>query len=432
LNFFGKSSGVTTSWEKHIMKIPALVLAALLIVSVSEFNFAQGEAAVPFLLLQPSPSLSAMGQTGTALPTNDPFAFVWNPAQLGNTSRQINLSYIFYPSKINWIPAFNANLELKGMAFNAGYNFKELINFPLSLGFGYSRNEIDFGEFISQTGGSIEPKDYYNAYSLGLGVDYFIQFNAGFTVKNVTSKLGSYPEAGDQSYGEAKRTVTDFGLLLNVPVLKLIDPDLRLGLENNNKLSPFFNFSVGYSKSNIGDKIYYIDPSQADPLPRIDRLGYGLTTGIDLVSGDFSINTITISFTSEADDILVTRDSTGQSSYQSTLSDLRFWKNIVNIEGDERIVSHAGFKIDLFETVSLSTGHFSGRGYQYIPKTNGYEIRAKGLFKLYASWAESPFTDFLRDDIDIVYYHTTLFSEHPFETEMSGLAFYLYNLESLF
>ena len=411
------------------MRYPAFFLALLFVISIGKNNFAQGEAAVPFLLLQPSPSLAAMGQTGTALPTNDPFGFIWNPAQLGYTSRHTNLSFIFYPSKIDWIPAFNADLELKGMAFNAGYNLKDLIDFPLSVGFGYSRNELNYGEYYYPR---FDTKDYYNAWSLGIGIDYCVQFNAGFTVKNITSNLGYYLNGEESSTAEAKRTVTDFGLLINVPVIKLIDPDLYIGFETSDKLTPFFNFSVGYSKSNIGDKIYYIDPAQADPLPRIDRLGYGINTGIDLKTGNFQINTITLSFTAEADDILITRDSTGQSSYQSTLSDLRLWKNIIDIEGDEKIVSRTGFKIDLFETLSLSTGHFSGRGYQYIPKTNGYELRAKGLFRLYALWAKDPITDFLRDHIDIVYYNTNLFAGHEFETKMSGLALYLTNLDSLF
>ena len=26
------------------------------------------------------------------------------------------------------------------------------------------------------------------------------------------------------------------------------------------QLKPIFNFSIGYSKSNIGDEVYYIDP----------------------------------------------------------------------------------------------------------------------------------------------------------------------------
>jgi hypothetical protein len=403
------------------MKTSSFLTLFILLILFSETNFAQGEAAVPFLLLQPSPSLCAMGQTGTALPTEDPFGFLWNPAQLGYTSQTNNLSFIFYPSKIDWVPVFNLDLELKAIAINAGYNFKDLTGFPLSLGFGYSNPELDYGYAGA--------KDYYHSYSLGLGVDYFVQLSIGYTIKDITSIL-SYIEGEESGRISAKRTVNDFGILLNVPVIKLIDENIKLQVDKSLFAKPSFNFSLGYSKSNIGDKIYYIDQAQADPLPRMDRLGYGITAGFDLVTNDFRINALNLSFTSEADDILITRDETSW-SYQSTLSDLKFWKNVVEIEGDDKIVSHTGTKLDFVETVSLYFGHFSGRGFDQR-KTNGVELRAKGLFKLYALWAKDPITDFIRDHIDIIYYHTNYFEYSDLETKMTGLAFYFHNLNELF
>ena len=400
-------------------------------------SFAQGEAAVPFLQLNPSPSLSAMGATGTALPTDDPFGFLWNPAQLGYTSQSNNLSYIFYPAKLEWAPTFNLDLELKGIALNAGYNFKDLIGFPLSFGFGYSNVTFNYGTFVI-TGpggpeplGTYEPEDSYNAYSFGLGVDYFVQLNIGYTIKDVSSFLADFSPNPDSGEVRAETTVNDFGILLNVPVLNLIDDNIQLQLDGNLHTQPSFNFSLGYSKSNIGDEIYYFDPAQADPLPRMDRLGYGISTGFDLISDNFKINAFNLSFTVEADDILIKRDSTG-SEYQSTLSDLKFWKNIVEIEGDEKIVSHAGTKLDFVETVTLNFGHFSGRGYPDPRETNGYEIRTKGLLKLCALWAKHPVTDFLRDHFDIRYYNTNYFANAWNETKMTGLAFYVHNLNELF
>jgi len=388
-------------------------------------NFAQGEAAVPFLLLNPSPSLSAMGTTGTALPTEDPFGFLWNPAQLGYISQTNNLSFIFYPSKLEWSPVFYVDLELKGIALNAGYNFKDLIGFPLSFGFGYSNVEFDFSLF-----GHPSSKDYFHSYSFALGVNYFAELSIGYTIKDVTSIID--PDSGEPGQIKAETTVNDFGILLNVPVIKLINEDLLLPIDGSLNGKPIFNFSLGYSKSNIGDDIYYIDPAQADPLPRIERLGYGISTGFDLVSDNFSINAFNISFTVEADDILITRASMSSDwEYQSTLSDLKFWKNIVEIEGDEKIVSHAGTKLDFVETVSLYFGHFSGRGF-YSAKTGGYEIRAKGLFKLWALWANEPITDFFGNHFDIIYYNTNYFTNHPFETNITGLAFYIHNLNELF
>jgi len=419
------------------MKTTSFLTILFLFNLVSVTNFAQGEAAVPFLLLNPSPSLSAMGATGTALPTEDPFGFIWNPAQLGYTSQSNNLSFIFYPSKLEWLPVFNLDLELKAIAFNAGYNFKDLIGFPLSFGFGYSNTNFSYGTFvITNPGGpnpvgTFEPEDYYNAYSFGLGIDYYVQLSIGYTIKDVTSILSDTPTGADSLRISAETTVNDFGILLNVPVVKLIDDEMQLQLDESLYAKPTFNFSLGYSKSNIGDEIYYFDPAQADPLPRMDRLGYGISTGFDLVSDNFRINAFNLSFTVEADDILITRDSTGNSEYQSTLSDLKFWKNIVEIEGDDKIVSHAGTKLEFVETVSLFFGHFSGRGFDERT-TTGYELRAKGLLKLCALWAKDPITYFLRDHIDIRYYNTDYFDYHPLQTKMTGLAFYVHNLNELF
>jgi hypothetical protein len=417
------------------MKTTVLFLCLFSFLLITNKTFSQGEAAVPFLLLQPSPSLSAMGQTGTALPTEDPFGLLWNPAQLGYTSQNNNFSFIFYPSKLDWLPELNADLEVKGLAFNLGYNLKDLIDFPLSVGFGYSNVEIDFGEFLrmDENGniiGTFDSKDYYHAYSLGAGIDYYAQFNAGFTFKSVTSILSDQPTGEEQGRGTAEPNVVDFGLLINVPVFKLIDKDMAIELEGDMQLKPDFNFSLGYSKSNIGDEVYYIDPDQADPLPRMDRLGYGITTGFYLLGDNFQMKVLNFALTVEADDILIDRDSTGW-DYQSTLSDLQFVKNLINVEGTEDIVSHIGLKIDLFETVSFSTGHFSGSGYGES-KTNGYELRTKGLFKLWALWAQDPITDFLRDHIDIRYYNTNYFADDWRETKMTGLALYVHNLNSLF
>jgi hypothetical protein len=415
------------------MKAKILLISLVSFIFLNNRTYSQGEAAVPFLLIQPSPSLSAMGATGTALPTEDPFGFIWNPAQLGYNSLTNNLSFIFYPSKVEWHPALNAGLELNAVAFNAGYNFEKLIGFPLSFGFGYSRTNFNLGSFLSgiYPSNTFEPREYYNAYSFGLGVDYFVQLSIGYTIKNVTSILLPYP--GEPYEIQAETKVNDYGILLNVPIIKLIDDELQLRLDESLFTKPKFNFSLGYSKSNIGDSIYYIDPAQADPLPRMDRIGYGISTGFDLISDDFKINAFNLAFTVEADDILITRDGIWgvDWEYQSTLSDLKFWKNVVQIEGDDNIVSHAGLRIDFVETFSLYFGHFSGRGF-YQRETNGYEIRAKGLFKLWALWAKDPITDFFRDHFDIRYYNTNYFADHALETKMTGLAFYIHNLDSLF
>lgn len=419
------------------MKAKFLVLSLFSLLTLTSKTYSQGEAAVPFLLQQPSPSLAAMGQTGTALPTEDPFGFLWNPAQLGYTSQNNNLSFIFYPSKLEWWPKTNLDLKVKSLAFNVGYNFKDIIDFPISIGFGYSYFELNFGEFLRTDetdptpSGSFYSMDYYKAYSVGFGIDYLVQLNGGITFKNITSILSDQPTEPGLKEAKAEPNVVDFGLLLNVPVLKLIDDNVYIPLENNLRLKPDFNFSVGYSKSNIGDEVYYIDPAQADPLPRVDRIGYAISAGFDVLDADFKMNVLNVALTVEAEDILIDRDTIDW-NYQSTLNDLKPWKNLINVEGTDKIVSHMGLKLDLFETLSLSTGHFSGRGFMDVPETGGFELRTKGIFKLWALWAKDPITNFLRDHIDIRYYNTNYFSGDWRETKMTGLALYVHNINSLF
>jgi hypothetical protein len=66
---------------------------------------AQGEAAVPFLLIQPSANLNGMAGAYTALPTNDTFGAYYNPAQLGFFGQCENFSYQYM--KVDWLPSFN-------------------------------------------------------------------------------------------------------------------------------------------------------------------------------------------------------------------------------------------------------------------------------------------------------------------------------------
>lgn len=169
-----------------------------------------------------------MGQTGTALPSEDPFAFIWNPAQLGYTSRNNNLSFNFYPSNGEWIPSF-FNYELNSLAFNLGYNLKDIVDFPLSVGIGYSNVKYNYG----LAGG----RDDCDAYSLGFGIDYYCQFNAGFTYKSITSILSDRPVGGEIGVGKAEPNVFDFGFLFNIPISTLIDNDMQFALDDKSKLN---------------------------------------------------------------------------------------------------------------------------------------------------------------------------------------------------
>ena len=104
------------------MKNCILSFVLILIFGLQSVSLSQGEAAIPFLVFPASPIQTAMGSTGTSLPTDDPYGFLLNPAQLGYTSQSNNLSFIFYPSSVDWLGS--PTLSINGIALNLGYNFK--------------------------------------------------------------------------------------------------------------------------------------------------------------------------------------------------------------------------------------------------------------------------------------------------------------------
>jgi hypothetical protein len=131
----------------------------------------------------------------------------------------------------------------------------------------------------------------------------------------------------------------------------------------------------------------------------------------------FILNAFDIAFTVDAEDILIESNVSG-SNYQSGLGDIDFSKNVIQIEGDENVVSHAGLQISLLETLVLRNGHFSGRAYG-VRKTNGIEIRAKGLLKLLEELSDSPTIKFISDHFDLRYYNTDYISTL---SKMNGIA----------
>jgi hypothetical protein len=390
-------------------------------VILNSVTIAQGEAAIPFLLLPISPSQNAMGATGTSIPTDDPYGFLFNPAQLGYTSQTTNLSFIFYPSKVKF-PNYFTELNLSGVALNLGYNFIKLVGIPLSIGFGFANPELSYTVF-ERPGG----KDYYNAYSLGIGIDYFIQFNAGITYKDITSIFAVWGiEREDEIKAEAN--TIDFGLLLNIPVIKLIDDNLSINIIDDIPIKPSFNFSTGYSQSNIGDEIYYIDEAQSDPLPRTARLGYGISLGLDFLFDESPLNVFKFDFSVDAEDILIERDwPTNDFEYQTGIGDIDIGRNIIQIEGDDKVVSRSGYRIYLMETLAITNGKYSGKGFD-LSTTSGIEIRSTGLLKMLSKYSSSKTIEFIANHFDLRYY-TSTYSQNKLDLEMDGIALFISSLE---
>lgn len=206
-------------------------------------------------------------------------------------------------------------------------------------------------------------------------------------------------------------------------------------------MKPFVNISFGYSQSNIGDEIYYVDPAQADPLPRTARLGYGISTGVDIQYEDNPLRFIGIDFTVDAEDLLLDYEYinsgglmiplTKFDGYQSFLGDINIGRNILQVKDDDNVITHAGVQFNLLESFLLKFGQMKGKSVNNR-STNGFEIRSSGLLKFLGSMSDNSIIKFISNHFDVRYYNSNYSAASDLETNIKGLAFYVHNLNSLF
>ena len=418
------------------MKASLIVISLLMSFNFLTFTYAQGLAAIPTVYLNPSPSQTGLGWTGVSYPNDDPFGFYYNPAMLGYSSQYNNISTQFYTGKVEWLPDIGGDLSYNNFAFNLGYNFKnELNGLRLSLGMGYIYSKFDLGNFYSvkyPPGTAFEGYDSFNAYGIGIALDYKVLFSLGITFKNIHSQSTGIPESDLRGPGIAAINAIDYGILLSVPVMKLIDDKCAVRLNKNSRLKPVINYSVGYSRLNIGDEVRYsgIDYDQADPLPLTARLGYTINLGINSETDNLSLNLINYNMILEADDILVEYDTLGRLSYQGLFGDIDVGKHLIQLKGDDKVVVHKGYSISFVETVTILAGSFHGRGYGYVPKTGGVIVSTRGLFKWLNSQLEMNFSKFLVDHIELRYIHSTMFQEtNPTYFSSISLSFINYSFD---
>lgn len=386
--------------------------------------YGQGEAAVPFLLITTHAEASAMGTASVALVTNDPLAIILNPAHLGMQSLNNYFSGGFNNS--DWIPIFLSDIKYQTQSLTAGINFGKLYNdYPkYSLGFGYSKVHLDLGTFIRTGSDSPEPigtfsaNEYSTQYSIGFGIEYYIKASIGATFKKIRSNLAS----------EAVMNARDYGLLFDVPVLEIISGYTNNKYELYPEIFPFFNLMFGYSKSNIGDRVVYAGLIQADPLPRTARIGTGVNMGIEIQKENFSWKPISLRWTLEESDLLVTRSQSGSWKYQPGIGDIKLFSNIFFGASNPKTERGIGWELNIFEFLAIRGGRFEDPlGSRYF-NTSGYGLNLKGIFKFISYYRPDLKQDsifgFIINHIDLQYNRSSWNpdeDEHPLTwTEFKG------------
>ena len=255
--------------------------------------------------------------------------------------------------------------------------------------------------------GKFDAEEHCDNYSFGIGLDYYVRLGLGFNFKHIESRLSPIGTEQEQGTGSASVSATDFGVLLDIPLVEMFTDLSGVSLEVAPRVSPFLDLSFGYAKLNVGDKITYVDPAQADPLPRTAVAGLSFETGLWGKSGTSDWKIASFRLARQADDILVLRYPDGTSEYQTGLGDIEFWQNVVLGHDNTKITMRRGWQIQVVEILYLRGGSVESPGLSYT--TSGYSICLGGLMKLVGLLAPGPESEeswvgFVADHFDLQFH----------------------------
>ena len=224
---------------KYLLKSVSLAL----LLSIGSLLNAQSEAGSVFLLISPGARAGGMGEAQVAV-ANDAYASYWNPAGLAYQEGS-ELAFMH----VNWLP---------NLADDMYYEF-----------LGYRKSFPNLGTI----GGHL----IYLNLGEQVRMDEYAQYQGKFT---------SYMMAGAISYSQKINETSSFGLNAKLSYQHLVE--LGTGSEKGKGTSIDFGFDVGYMKkgwllptldlgitmTNIGPKVSFIDPDQADPQPTNLTFGF--------------------------------------------------------------------------------------------------------------------------------------------------------------
>jgi hypothetical protein len=265
----------------------AVVLIALGVVSMIPGRAAaQGESAVPFLLIAPNSRAAGIGESGTGT-VDDASAIFWNPAGLAFLDGQeVSITHA------NWLPQFN----LPDLFYDH-LNYRMRID-AIGGVLGASVTYLSLGEFsvTNSSGPTVidKFKSFEYAITAGYATKAYDDLGIGINLRFIHSSLSPIGTETERGTGIASTVAVDLALMYRPQVL-----DVPL-LGDIGK-----RFSLGIDLSNIGPKVTYIDAAQADPLPTNLRVGLGYK----LLDDEYNNLTASLDFSR----LLVKRDTSGSS-----------------------------------------------------------------------------------------------------------------------
>lgn len=208
--------------------------------------------AVPILSVSPDSRSAALGEAGVAISPDANSAF-YNAGKLGFAPNKYSVSTSYTP----WLGTITDDM---GLAFLSGYakvNERSAISASLMY---FDLGEIEFRDPQNQPQGFGNPKEY--AFTVAYGQKLSENLGVGVAARYIRSNLTQV--GTDSKPGNA--AAVDLGIYYN--------KDLTIGPSD-------YNLGLGAAVTNVGNKITYTNPRQADFLPTTLKVGGAITRELD-------------------------------------------------------------------------------------------------------------------------------------------------------
>ena len=387
-----------------IMKNVWICLTAIILSSTFVYSQAGGSGA-PFLVRNSSPSITAVGGAGVALPVNDAASLMYNPANLGMNIRSNNFLISYNASES---ASFQDHvIPYDNFAVNFGYNLDSLLNIPIYGGIAYTHRGVDLGTFTrtaenGQVIGKFDSREWSNELSIAASFKYYAVISFGLTYKMIASELTPIDPASSQNTGKAN--AFDFGFTAKIPVIK--------NYEIMNNIDADLDFSLGAALLNYGGDLS--NGNDSDPLPRQNSLGYSLSLGFDYNKNNFSIKALNIDFSAAAISELLRRDSLNW-EFAGMYSSMNVFDNLFAFNNSTFTKSFRGIRLTLLDFLKISFGW----GYLFGDNTNtdGFEISSKGISKYLYYLDENDFYKYLNEHLELTFTTARVkYPNHDYET----------------
>jgi hypothetical protein len=363
----------------------ALVVLVLVTSALTrpEFAAAQGESAVPFLLIAPNSRAAGIGETGTGS-VDDASAIFWNPGALAFLDGQeVSITHA------NWLPQFN----LPDLFYDH-LNYRQRID-AIGGTIGASVTYLSLGEFSVTNSSGPTVIDKFKSFEYAIVAGYSTKvlddMGVGINLRFIHSALSPIGTEKEQGSGIASTVSVDLAMMWRPEVL-----DVPLIGDQGKK------FSVGVNLSNLGPKITYIDAAQADPLPTNLRLGLGYK----IFNDEYNSMTASLDFSR----LLVRRypapvDSSGKVIGEAKPPD-PFYKALFTAWGDgsglRKIITSAGLEYwyGSPRLIALRIGYFhEDENYgnrKFLTYGAGIRYDIYGFDFSYISASDAPLSDTIR------------------------------------